>query len=217
MGVLTALAGYNQLAYGDASGALESFQRVVEAHPEELLGWEGLRTAAEVVGDRGTLAEACAALGDAVSDASEGSEFWEKAALILLDEFKDQTRGEFALSRAVERDVHRFTAFDRLFRMVRERKDGPRLLELVARRLEVAEDPSRDRQAVLGASARAARSGRSRGRAQRARERALAGTRARRCAGAFGRSVHHARSLCGGRRKSGATGRHWTKHRRSNA
>ncbi|HEY3255711.1 MAG TPA: tetratricopeptide repeat protein, partial [Polyangiaceae bacterium] len=141
VGVLTALAGYNQLAYGDASGALESFQKVVEAHPEELLGWEGLRTAAEAVGDRGTLAEACAALGDAVSDASEGSEFWENAALILLDEFKDATRGEFALSRAVERDVRRFTAFDRLFRMVRERKDGPRLLELVARRLEVAEDP----------------------------------------------------------------------------
>jgi len=142
VGVLTALAGYNQLAYGDASGALESFQKVVEAHPEELLGWEGLRTAAEAVGDRGVLAEACAALGDAVSDASEGSEFWEVAALILLDEFKDTTRGEFALSRTVERDVHRFGAFDRLFRMVRERKDGPRLLELVARRLEVAEDPA---------------------------------------------------------------------------
>ncbi len=142
VGVITAMAGYNQLAYGDAIGALESFQKVVEAHPEELLGWEGLRTAAEAVGDRGTLAEACAALGDAVSDPSEGSEFWENAALILLDEFKDQTRGEFALSRAVERDVRRFSAFDRLFRMVRERKDGPRLLELVARRLEVAEDPT---------------------------------------------------------------------------
>jgi len=142
VGVATALAGYNQLAFGDASGALESFQKVVEAHPEELLGWEGLRTAAEAVGDRSTLAEACAALGDAVSDASEGSEFWENAALILLDEFKDQARGEFALSRAVERDVRRFSAFDRLFRMVRERKDGPRLLELVARRLEVAEDPA---------------------------------------------------------------------------
>jgi len=142
LGLLTAMAGYNQLAYGDARGALESFQKVVEAHPEELLGWEGLRTAAEAVGARSTLAEACAALGDAVSDANEGSEFWETAALILLDEFKDSTRGEFALSRAVERDVGRFSAFDRLFRMVRERKDGPRLLELVARRLEVAEDPT---------------------------------------------------------------------------
>ncbi|MEI9951033.1 MAG: tetratricopeptide repeat protein [Pseudomonadota bacterium] len=141
VGVVTALAGYNQLAYGDARAALESFQKVVETYPEELLGWEGLRTAAEAVGDRSTLAEACAALGDAVSNASEGSEFWENAASILLDEFKDSTRGEFALSRAVERDVRRFSAFDRLFRIVRERKDGPRLLELIAKRLEVAEAP----------------------------------------------------------------------------
>ena len=97
LGVLTALAGYNQLAYGDAASALESFRQVVLAHPEEILGWEGLRSAAEAVGDRGTLAEACAALGDAVSDASQGSEFWERAALILLDEFQDVARGEFAL------------------------------------------------------------------------------------------------------------------------
>jgi lipopolysaccharide biosynthesis regulator YciM len=141
LGVVTALAGYNQLAYGDSSAALESFRQVVQAHPEEIMGWEGLRAAAEAVGDRGTLAEACAALGDAVSSAESGSEFWEQAALILLDELKDRTRGEFALSRAVDRDIRRFAAFDRLFRLVRERKDGPRLLELVARRLEVAEDP----------------------------------------------------------------------------
>lgn len=141
LGVLTALAGYNQLAFGDTTAALESFRQVVEAHPEELMGWEGLRAAADAVGDRATLAEACAALGDAVSNATQGAELWEEAALILLDEFKDDTRGEFALSRAVDRDVKRFAAFDRLFRMVRARKDGTRLLELVARRLEVAEDP----------------------------------------------------------------------------
>ena len=141
MGVVTALAGYNQLAYGDTTAALHSFRQVVEAHPEELMGWEGLRTAADAASDRATLAEACAALGDAVSDSASGGKFWEQAALILLDEFKDTTRGEFALSRAVERDVRRFAAFDRLFRMVRDRKDGPRLLELIARRLEVAEEP----------------------------------------------------------------------------
>lgn len=140
-GVLTALAGYNQLAYGDAVAALASFRQVVEAHPEELMGWEGLRSAAEAVGDRPALAEAYAALGDAASNASEGSEFWEQASSILLDELKDETRGEFALSRAVDRDVRRFEAFDRLFRIVRTRKDGPRLLDLIGKRLDVAEDP----------------------------------------------------------------------------
>src|SRR5262249_12394725 len=81
LGVVAALAGYNQLAAGDTSSALESFRQVVEAHPEELMGWEGLRAAAEVLGDRAAFAEACAALGDAVSDNASGGEFWEQAAL----------------------------------------------------------------------------------------------------------------------------------------
>ena len=103
------------------------------------------------------LAEACAALGDAVHDEARGAELWEEAAGILLDELGDKQRGEFALARAVERDVRRSAPFDRLFRIVRERKDGPRLLDLISRRLDVAEDPRRDRQALLGARARAAR------------------------------------------------------------
>ncbi len=58
-----------------------------------------------------------------------------------MDELDDRERGELALSRAVQRDIRRGSAFDRLFRIVRERKDGPRLLDLIARRLDVAEDP----------------------------------------------------------------------------
>jgi len=138
--VARALAGYNQLAAGEASAALITFRGVVEAAPEEIIGWEGLRTAAEMLGERGVLAEACAALGDAVADEARGAELWEMASGILLDELGDRERGEFALGRAVERDVRRFAPFDRLFRIVRERKDSPRLLELITRRLDVAED-----------------------------------------------------------------------------
>src|SRR6185436_12772929 len=104
-------------------------------------GWEGLRAAAETLGRREILAEASAALGDAVADPVRGAELWEQAATILFDELGDKQRGEFALSRAVERDVRRFAPFDRLFRIVRARKDSPRLLDLITRRLEVAEDP----------------------------------------------------------------------------
>jgi tetratricopeptide (TPR) repeat protein len=118
-----------------------TFRGVVEAAPGELIGWEGLRAAAQTLGRRDVLAEACAALGDAVDDPTAGAELWEQAASILFDELGDRQRGEFALARAVERDVRRFAPFDRLFRIVRERKDNPRLLELVARRLEVADDP----------------------------------------------------------------------------
>jgi hypothetical protein len=141
LAVTQALAGYNQLAAGVASAALITFRGVVEAAPQEIMGWEGLRTAAEMLGERGVLAEACAALGDAVQDDARGAELWEIASQILLDEFGDRERGEFALGRAVDRDVRRFAPFDRLFRIVRERKDGERLLDLIARRLEVAEDP----------------------------------------------------------------------------
>lgn len=137
-----ALGGYNQLSIGQAEQALATFRSVVEAFPEEVIGWEGLRRAALATGDRTAAAEACAALGDATSDDAEGAQFWEEAAMILMDELQDPERGEFALARAVERDVRRFAAFDRLFRIVRARKDGPRLLELIARRLEVAEDPT---------------------------------------------------------------------------
>jgi cellulose synthase operon protein C len=138
--VTRALAGYNQLAAQDPESALGTFRGVVEAAPGELIGWEGLRAAAETLGRKDTLAEASAALGDAVHDPVRGAELWEQAATILLDELGDKQRGEFALSRAVERDVRRFAPFDRLFRIVRERKDHPRLLDLIARRLEVADD-----------------------------------------------------------------------------
>jgi tetratricopeptide (TPR) repeat protein len=136
-----ALAGWNQLAALDIDGAVDSFRAVIETYPQELIGWEGLRAASAAGGDRATVAEACAALGDIASDDQRGAELWEQAALILIDELDDEERGEFALARAVERDIGRFVSFDRLFRIVRARKDGPRLLELIAARLEVAEDP----------------------------------------------------------------------------
>jgi hypothetical protein len=139
--VTRALAGYNQLAAGDPEAALATFRGVVEAAPGEIIGWEGLRAAAETLERRDVLAEASAALGDAVDDPARGAELWEQAASILFDELGDKQRGEFALTRSVERDVRRFAPFDRLFRIVRERKDNPRLLELITRRLDVAEDP----------------------------------------------------------------------------
>ncbi len=139
--MMRTLAGYNLLAAGQPESATTLFRSVVEAYPEEVLGWEGLRAAGEATGDRTLVAEACACLGDAVSEDARGAELWEYAALILIDELGDTTRGEFALSRAVERDVRRFVAFDKLFRLVRAKKDGERLLELITKRLEVAEDP----------------------------------------------------------------------------
>ncbi len=135
------IAGYNHLAAGELDAAESAFRRVVEAFPSEAFGWEGLRAWATRVGDRAVVAEAAAALGDVVHDPMRGAELWEEAGTILLDELKDESRAEVAFARAVERDVGRNVAFDRLFRAVRARKDGPRLLDLIAARLEVADDP----------------------------------------------------------------------------
>lgn len=139
--VAASLSGWSLLASFEVEAAMAAFRAATEAFPSDVPSWEGLRAAAEGAGDRATVAEACAALGDACAEATRGAEYWEKAAIVLLDELADPARGEFALARAVERDVSRGVAFDRLFRVVRARKDGPRLLELISARLEVAEDP----------------------------------------------------------------------------
>lgn len=138
---MTLLAGYNLLAAGDADRALAAFRRTLEHHPQDLAAWEGCRAAATALGDQETAAAAYAALGDSLADDTAGAEMWAAAASLLLDELGDRTRGKFALSRAVARDITRFESFDRLFRMVRDDKDGPRLLELIEARLEVAEEP----------------------------------------------------------------------------
>ncbi|HVU04923.1 MAG TPA: tetratricopeptide repeat protein [Polyangiaceae bacterium] len=137
----SALAGWNLLAAGDSTAAITAFRAYVDEHGEDIVGWEGLRAAAEHAGDKPLLAQASAALGDLVSDPHQGAELWERAATILLDDLGDAQNGELALSRAITRDIGRTGAFDRLFRMVRARKDGPRLLELAEQRLAVAEDP----------------------------------------------------------------------------
>jgi tetratricopeptide (TPR) repeat protein len=134
------LAGWSLLAAGDAPGAIKAFQTYVESYPEDIVGWEGVRAGAELSGDKRLLAEASAALGDLVSDTGQGAELWERAATLLLDTLGDASRGEEALARAVERDITRKSAFDRLFRIVRARRDGPRLLELIDIRLGVAEE-----------------------------------------------------------------------------
>lgn len=135
------LAGWNLLATGDTARAISLFRKYLEEYPEDIVGWEGLRAAAELSGETALLAEASAALGDLSSDAGQGAELWERAAFLLLDVLGDEHRGEEALSRAVSRDITRAAAFDRLFRIVRARRDGPRLLELISQRLAVTEEP----------------------------------------------------------------------------
>ncbi len=134
------LIAFNGLTAGLIEDALGLFKSIISIDPRNLGAWEGLRLAARLCHDFKWMAEACEALANNYSDPSVAAEFFEEAANIWLDELKDESRGERALALSVERDIQRFSAFDRLFRRVRETNDGPRLLELIDARLDVSDD-----------------------------------------------------------------------------
>lgn len=134
------LAAYSQLAAGETSAALRSFEAVAEVLPDDLGVWEGIRSAAVTLGQPVLEAAALARLGELCVDNRRAAAFWERAGLICLDVTNDGENGDIALEQAFLRDPTRGTAFDRLFRRVRERQQDDVLLELVARRVEVAND-----------------------------------------------------------------------------
>ena len=134
------LVAFNSLAAGLNEEALQRFKDIVASDPGNLGAWEGLRLAAKLCHEPHSVAEACEALAGTYNDSTLGAELFEEAATIWLDELQDDTRGEQALARAVACDVNRFTAFDRLFRRVRDKNDWPRLLVLIEARLDVSDD-----------------------------------------------------------------------------
>ncbi len=136
------LAGWSLLVAGDAQAALNVFGAVATSRPGDLVAWEGVRSAAEAVDDVRTLALACEKLGELCRNEARAAEFHETAALLWIDRVGDEDRGERNLRAAFDKDLRRFVAFDKLFRRVRARDDADGLLALIARRLEVAEDPA---------------------------------------------------------------------------
>ena len=138
-----ALAGWSALAAGDAAAAYEMFRTVTTARADDIAAWEGMRSAAEKKDDMEGYALACEQLGARTTNPSRGSAFWEQAAYAWTKAGEGrEARAEAALDASFTRDPHRVTSFDRLFRRVRERKEGDRLLDLITRRLEVTDDPA---------------------------------------------------------------------------
>ncbi|HZF52291.1 MAG TPA: tetratricopeptide repeat protein [Polyangiaceae bacterium] len=135
-----ALAAWSDLAAGANDDAFAGFKRVTEARPEDIASWEGVRSAAEALGDYVQTALATAQLGELCADDARGAEFWEKAGLILLDKTDAHDDAELSFERAFARDPKRGVAFDKLFRRVRARNEDDKLLEIISRRLEVADE-----------------------------------------------------------------------------
>jgi tetratricopeptide (TPR) repeat protein len=135
-----ALAGWCHLAAGDASAAHKAFRAVVDKRPHDLASWEGARSAAEQVGDHVAMALAAAQLGALSVDDARGAELWEQAGVTLLEKTDAHDDAEIAFDRAFRRDPSRAVAFDKLFRRLRARNEDDGLLDVIERRLEVADD-----------------------------------------------------------------------------
>ena len=136
------LSGYSDLANGNAQAALEAFKSVVDARPDDIGGWEGVRAAAVALDQPVDIALASAQLGALCKDDARGARFWEEAGMVLLEKTDAHEDAEIALDRAFTRDPRSARAFDKLFRRVRGRNENDRLLSLIERRLEVAEEES---------------------------------------------------------------------------
>jgi tetratricopeptide (TPR) repeat protein len=134
------LSGWSALVAEDFDGARTAFEKATSTRPSDLAAWEGLRFCAELTGNRPLRARAAAELGARCKRATRGAAFWEEAALLWL-ELEEEERADNALEESFARDAGRAVAFDKLFRRVRARKDNDRLLALISRRLEVADDP----------------------------------------------------------------------------
>ena len=134
------LAGWSEIAMGNTERALDAFKLVTEARPNDIAAWEGLRTAADMAKDPVQTAVASAQLGSLVKDDVRAAQFWESAGLLLLEKTDAHDDAEIAFERAFERNPRSNKAFDKLFRRVRERKENDKLLDLIGKRLEVADD-----------------------------------------------------------------------------
>ncbi|HEX7665670.1 MAG TPA: hypothetical protein VF407_14185, partial [Polyangiaceae bacterium] len=134
-----ALAGWSSLVAGDAATAKNLFMRTTTVRAEDVSLWEGLRSAAESLGDKETQARAATELGARCHDDKRGAAFWEEAAHLYV-ELGQEPAAEAAYDKSFARDASRAVAFDKLFRRVRDKKEGERLLGMIARRLDVADD-----------------------------------------------------------------------------
>ncbi|WP_438027093.1 hypothetical protein [Sorangium sp. So ce233] len=133
------LAGWSDFAAGDHERALAAFRTVVERRPDDIAAWEGVRATSEALRDPVSTALAAAQLGALCKDDARGAEFWESAGLLLLEHTDAHDDAEIAFDRAFGRDPRRGVAFDRLFRRVRARNEDDRLLDIIERRLGVAD------------------------------------------------------------------------------
>ena len=134
------LAAWNELAAGAHVEALSAFRAIVDANPDDLASWEGVRAAASRADEPRTEALACAKLGALCLGDERAAAYFEQAANLLLDRTDDREGAEIAFENALARDPRRTATFDRLLRLARERGDNEKVMRLIDSRIEVTTD-----------------------------------------------------------------------------
>ena len=134
------LAPWSDLARGANERAKEAFFVLCRQDVSDLASWEGLRAAAEALGDHVTVGAALLQIGSLTRDDKAGAEFLEQAGLTLLERTASHDEAEEAFSKALLRDPKRQLAFERLYRRLRQGNQDDRLLTMIAKRIEVTDD-----------------------------------------------------------------------------
>ncbi len=137
------LAAWSMLTAGEAQTAKDLFTRTSTVRPNDISLWEGLRAASEKT-RRFRIARACCdrARRTLPKNPERGAAFWEEGRNALRRARpRCGCRGPRTTraSRVTPRERLRST---NLFRRVRDKKDGERLLAMITRRLDVADDPT---------------------------------------------------------------------------
>ena len=135
-------AGYNLLALGNAEEALPCFATVTEQRPDDLFAWEGARSAAEALEDAAGQAVACARSARFAPTMHGPQSSGKRRASSTSTTSATRARRELCFEKRIRARRNEGVAFDRLFRRVRERGESDKLLGLIERRIDVADDPS---------------------------------------------------------------------------
>ncbi|MBM4376684.1 MAG: tetratricopeptide repeat protein [Deltaproteobacteria bacterium] len=134
------LAAWSELACGQNEHAKDAFASLCREDPADVASWEGLRAAADALGDDVTLGAALLQLGTLCRDDARGAELLELAGVTLLERTAAHDDAEQALSRALARDPKRTAAFEALFQRLRQQNQDDALLALITKRIEVTDD-----------------------------------------------------------------------------
>lgn len=126
---------------GRDTEALASYQSLLETFPDDLTGLEGVRRTTRRMQRWSDLAEVCQRQARLVRDPFAAAPMWEEAGLVLEDHLNDKKRAEACFRSALDGDMGRAAAYERLHAILSARGAKRELAQFVARRAEVVMEP----------------------------------------------------------------------------